>query len=81
MLGVELRFPIISLLHGALSADAGNVGEWVEAYGFSNLRYAVGGGLRFNLPIGPVRFDAGFNPDPEGVEEDYALHLSVGFPF
>lgn len=81
VMSTELRFPLISALSGALFADAGNVGERVSTWGLSNLRYAVGGGIRLDLPIGPIRFDAGFNPDPTADERDYTLHLSVGYPF
>ena len=81
VLGAELRFPIFGPLEGAVFGDAGNVGRAVEDFGFDDLRYAIGGGLRFVLPIGPVRFDAGVNPNPRFGEDDYTLHLSVGYPF
>jgi outer membrane protein insertion porin family len=38
----------------------------------------VGVGLRWILPIGPVRFDLGVNPDPEEGEDTYVLHFSLG---
>jgi outer membrane protein assembly factor BamA len=77
----ELRFPIFRALEGAVFADAGNVGSEVEEYGLADLRYAVGGGLRLVLPIGPVRFDVGWNPHPEPEERNYTMHLAVGLPF
>ncbi len=77
----ELRFPILYALRGAVFADAGNVGRNVHAYGLANLRYAVGAGIRLALPIGPIRFDAAVNPNPEDGERDYVVHLSVGLPF
>jgi outer membrane protein assembly complex protein YaeT len=78
---VELRFPLIKALHGAVFADAGNVGSRVEAYGLSNLRPAIGAGIRLELPIGPVRVDYGYNPDREPGERRDAFHVSVGLPF
>src|SRR6185503_5417776 len=54
---VETRFPLFGPLQGALFVDAGNVGRKVEDYGFRDMRYAVGAGLRFALPIGPLRVD------------------------
>ena len=49
---------------------------------FSDFRYGVGFGIQYLLPIGPARFDIGFNPDrrPE-TESEYAMHLSVGMAF
>ena len=77
----ELRFPIIMAFKGAVFADAGNVGSNIEDYGLSNMRYGLGVGLRLALPIGPVRFDAAWNPDPEPQERSSTLHLTVGLPF
>lgn len=81
VLNAELRFPILGPLHGSLFADAGNVGVDLHEYGLSDLRYAVGGGLRFALPVGPLRLDLGVNPDRRPGEEAYVLHFTIGFPF
>ncbi|MCA8970188.1 MAG: BamA/TamA family outer membrane protein [Planctomycetes bacterium] len=78
---LELRFPVFGPFEGAVFGDAGNVGVSVDDFGLDDMRYAIGAGLRFVLPIGPVRFDAGFNPNPHWDEDDYTLHLSVGYPF
>ena len=43
------------------------------------MRYAIGVGLRYQLPIGPVRIDYGYNPSPKAGEASGALHLSFGF--
>jgi len=42
---------------------------------------AVGGGIRYILPVGPIRFDAAWNPGETFGEDRYALHLTVGFAF
>ncbi len=65
----------------SLFADAGNLGRNSDDYGVSDMKYGVGGGLRFLLPIGPVRFDAGYNPDREFGERSWTLHFSIGYPF
>ena len=45
------------------------------------LRYAVGAGLRYKLPIGPLRLDYGVNPTPREGESFGAFHFSFGFAF
>jgi outer membrane protein assembly factor BamA len=43
---------------------------------------AIGAGLRYRTPVGPIRFDYGYNPgDRLGAEHPYAFHLAVGFAF
>ncbi|MEY2980558.1 MAG: hypothetical protein RL562_785 [Planctomycetota bacterium] len=79
--GVELRSRLLGLLEGSLFVDAGNVGTDSGDFGLSDLRYAVGAGLRIALPIGPIRFDAGINPEPRDGDRDWVLHISVGYPF
>ena len=77
----ELRARLFRTLEGALFADAGNLGADVGGYGLSDLRYALGFGLRLALPIGPIRADAGWNPDRREGEDNWVVHLSVGYPF
>jgi outer membrane protein insertion porin family len=45
------------------------------------MRYAVGVGLRYKLPVGPIRLDYGVNPDPRPDEHSGAFHFSFGFAF
>lgn len=78
---LELRQRLYGPLEGALFGDAGNVGSAVADYGLRDLRYALGTGLRLQLPIGPVRFDAGWNPDRQPGEDAWVLHFAVGYPF
>lgn len=78
---VEYTFPIYGELQGALFADAGNLLPTSENPGLDNMRYALGIGLRYKLPIGPIRLDYGFNPDPHPREDAGAFHFSFGFAF
>lgn len=78
---VEYGFPIWQELRGALFFDAGNVISNARDFGFEGMRYAIGGGLRYNLPVGPIRFDYGFNPDRQTGEPQGAFHFSVGLAF
>lgn len=84
---VEYTFPIYGELLGAVFFDAGNLlpnstdpFEHVTA-GLDDMRYAVGVGLRYKLPIGPVRLDYGYNPDKRADEDQGAFHFSFGFAF
>jgi outer membrane protein insertion porin family len=77
----EFRFPILGLLHGALFADAGNVASAVDDLGFEDMGYGLGAGLRARTPVGPLRLDLGWNPDPGSGDPDWVLHFAVGFAF
>ena len=85
----ELRAILRGNLGGVLFLDVGNV--WSKSFGFDlhDLRYAVGPGLRYQTPIGPIRFDVGYqlNPIPgllvNGSEQRrrIRLHFSIGQAF
>jgi len=78
---VEYTFPIYGELQGATFFDAGNLLPTSEHPSLDDMRYALGLGLRYQLPIGPIRLDYGFNPDPHSDEDSGAFHLSFGFAF
>lgn len=78
---VEYTFPLFGELEGAAFADAGNLLSSSEEPGFDDMRYALGVGLRYKLPIGPIRLDYGINPDPQAHEDFGAFHFSFGFAF
>jgi outer membrane protein insertion porin family len=78
---VEYTFPIFGELQGAVFYDAGNLLPTSEEPGLDDMRYALGVGLRYKLPIGPIRLDYGFNPDPRSDEDFGAFHFSFGFAF
>ncbi|MCE9595694.1 MAG: BamA/TamA family outer membrane protein [Planctomycetes bacterium] len=79
---LELRRELAGNLDGAVFWDAGDVsaraGDFLK---FEDLRHGPGVGLRYRLPIGPVRLDLGYNPDVQGTESRWVLHLSVGMSF
>jgi outer membrane protein assembly complex protein YaeT len=77
----ELTFPLKDALRGAVFIDAGNLAAEHEHVGLTEMRYAVGLGLRYALPFGPVRLDVGVNPDPKMDEKWGAVHFSIGLAF
>ena len=78
---VEYTFPILGELQGALFYDAGNLLPTSEEPGVDDMHYALGAGLRYKLPIGPIRLDYGWNPDRQAGEDFGAFHFSFGFAF
>lgn len=97
LLNLELRFPIVWLIKGAIFTDAGNVWadpEEIRLSRFSdglhrsrrsplNVAYSAGGGLRFVTPVGPFRVDYGWKLGG-GQRERLPrgeLHLSLGQAF
>lgn len=77
----EVIFPLFGALQGAVFVDAGNLIAKSAEAGVQDMRYAVGAGLRYKLPIGPLRLDYGVNPTPRSDEEFGAFHFSFGFAF
>ena len=56
----ELRFPLFGDFGAVVFIDAGNVFASSFTYRLDDLRYAVGPGLRYKTPVGPIRLDVGF---------------------
>lgn len=77
----EYTFPLYGELLGAVFVDAGNLLPAAGDASLNDMRYAIGAGLRYNLPIGPIRLDYGVNPDPKKDEAFGAFHFSFGFAF
>jgi outer membrane translocation and assembly module TamA len=80
---VELSWEIMDNLEVAAFADAGSLtrGDDRLFNAPGDLRYAVGLGIRYALPVGPLRVDYGFNPSPRRGESGGALHITFGFAF
>lgn len=94
----ELRLPLVGDLGLALFVDAGNVARIADDAGLTELlrpNVAVGTGLRYRTPFGPVRLDAGYRvvenlpcivemgrcTDVEIPDPPFALHFSIGQAF
>ena len=84
ILNSELRFPIpiINNLGGVVFYDGGNVYRRINFPEFvNNYSNTVGIGLRYNTPIGPLRFDVGRNLNPvTGISANqYFITLGQAF--
>ncbi len=85
----EARATIRGSLGAVLFYDTGNV--WANSWDItlSDLRHAVGTGLRYTTPVGPLRFDIGYqlNPLPglivNGAPQTrrWRVHFSIGQAF
>jgi outer membrane protein insertion porin family len=67
VLNSELRYPIpiMNNLGGVVFYDGGNVYRRINFADFmNNYSNTIGVGLRYNTPIGPIRFDIGRNLNP-----------------
>lgn len=82
---LEIRFPIVGWVNGALFCDAGYL--WDSVNGRSprslaeDLRWTAGPGIRVNTPLAILRFDVGFKLDKRRSELLAQWHLDVGQSF
>ncbi|MCC7373883.1 MAG: BamA/TamA family outer membrane protein [Verrucomicrobiales bacterium] len=53
----------------------------LEDYPFDELLFSIGGGLRWNSVIGPVRLEYGYNLNRRDHDPVGTLQFSIGFPF
>ena len=86
ILNAEARVPVRGGLGVVAFIDGGNVFRTVEAIDLGELRGAVGFGVRYRSPVGPIRVDLGIKLDrqtlPTGqMERRTALHISLGQAF
>ncbi|GAB6190342.1 outer membrane protein assembly factor BamA [Desulfocastanea catecholica] len=82
---VELIFPLMETqgLHGLVFYDAGQVMDDDENWGEvnDNIKNAVGLGIQWLSPMGPLSVVWGFNLDPLDDEDDAVWDFSVGGTF
>lgn len=93
----ELRIQLDGLIKGfgvATFLDGGQVWRTVGAISPGDIQFGVGGGLRYQSPIGPVRVDVGYKVNPtrqdlgkyQNTDDGrrwprLALHFSIGQAF
>ncbi len=85
ILNGELRVPVWRGVGAAVFADGGNVFERTTQIDLGELRGAVGFGLRYKSPVGPIRLDLGFKLDRREIggrlEPKTVWHFSIGEAF
>jgi outer membrane protein insertion porin family len=86
---VEYLFPLLGELgfKGVLFFDAGNTwgqGEWpweMKTWNGPSIRYGTGIGVRWYSPMGPLRFEWGWNLNPVSGEAKRVMEFTIGTAF
>jgi len=78
---IELRVPLKGQLETYGFLDTGNVFKRVIDLDFREVRSAVGFGVLYKSPIGPLRFDLGFKVNPLPDESLTAFFVTFGRAF
>ncbi|MBS3818483.1 outer membrane protein assembly factor BamA [bacterium] len=84
LVNMELTFPLyLSLenLHGVVFYDKGNVFAQRKDFSLASLQDAVGAGLRYQTPLGPVRLELGWNLDAPSQEKNMLMFITIGNVF
>ena len=78
----EYLFPLYKNLglKGVLFYDTGNAWTKDQEY-FTDMRHSVGAGVRWDSPMGPLRFEWGYNLDPRDGEKDSVFEFTIGKAF
>ena len=83
-INAELRFPLYQRLSGVVFNDIGMLTEdsWLEAKEPGKWIGATGFGMRYDTPIGPLRFDIGWKWRKRHQDDRrYAWFLTLGHAF
>lgn len=87
LINQEWRFPIWRDLRGVVFADVGGVAFSKSDFDLRSIRESAGLGLRYNTPIGPLRFEYGWKLDRivgRGFPADESpgeFHIAIGSVF
>tara|TARA_R110000868_G_scaffold235273_8_gene489106 strand:- start:14497 stop:16518 length:2022 start_codon:yes stop_codon:yes gene_type:complete len=95
---IELRQDLNGLIKGfgiAAFLDGGQVWRGLSTIDPTNIQFGIGGGIRYESPIGPIRVDLGYKVNPTaqdlqqfegGIDngswqDRWGLHFSIGQAF
>jgi len=84
LLNIEMTFPLLSAikdLSGAIFYDTGNVFEGVKQFSLGSFQDAVGFGIRYKTPLGPVRLELGWNLSEPREERKAIFFITIGNVF
>ena len=80
--GLEMRFPLVWILDGAVFAEAGQVWEVPQEATLKGVPMAMGFSLDLRTPLGPVRGGYGWNVSNQIVgQPKHIFHFGIGYPW
>ena len=80
--GLEMRFPLVWILDGAVFADAGQVWAKPNDATLAGLPLALGVDLDLRTPLGPVRAGYGWNVVNQVEGQPRSIfHFGIGYPW
>jgi len=75
---MELRYRYSDQIGGAVFLDFGQVSKRSFYVPVEDLRFALGFGVLYATPVGPLRLDLGFPLDPPPGDQFWQVHFSIG---
>ena len=75
---VELIRKITDSVRAVAFVDAGSLSREYGEIGSADIELAAGFGMRLELPIGPVRFEYGYNLTRDADEPNGTFHFAIG---
>ncbi|RYD38390.1 MAG: hypothetical protein EOP87_01705 [Verrucomicrobiaceae bacterium] len=81
VVNAEVSRPVAGPLSAVAFMDAGTLGREFSELTSAEIEIAVGLGVRLDLPIGPVRFEYGYNMTRDKEEPAGAFHFAIGVAF
>jgi translocation and assembly module TamA len=79
--GAELRARLFGDIGGVVFAEAGAVSTGMLPDFDEGVQAAVGLGLRYHSPAGPIRIDAAFPVDRRSADDSFQVYFSIGQAF
>ena len=80
-IGTEFRARLTEVIGGAVFVEGASVSEDVAPTFDEGFLVAVGGGLRYFSPVGPIRLDVGFPVNGRDVDDFFEFYISIGQAF
>jgi outer membrane protein insertion porin family len=80
----DCTFPILSSienLRGSVFFDHGNIFAKRKQVSWSGFQNALGFGLRYKTPLGPIRLELGWNLDSEQSDKNPLFFITIGNVF
>jgi len=83
LFNTEFLFPLVKEqgVRGVIFFDAGNAYDNGDNIDLGDLKYAIGGGIRWYSPMGPLRLEYGYNPDQDKGDPKSKWQFSMGVFF